>query len=231
MVAAAGVLKKKKRNDLTLAQKYTVIQASKKFPKPGIRKLAEEFQCGKTQISTILQNEARIVEMYEENASGAACQLKRVRNSKFGELNDSLFQWYCMATSRNLFPDGPILMEKAKEISHRLGHPEGSFKASNGWLEAWKKRYNIKQVAVSGESGDVSGDTVSSWREGFQRSSLVILQVIYGTLMKQAVFDVHYLRKALEEKVRSVRVGKNQSTGQRLPSSSMEQVKVNACPL
>ena len=103
--------------------------------------------------------------MYEENASGAACQLKRVRNSKFGELNDSLFQWYCMATSRNLFPDRPILIEKAKEISHRLGHPEGSFKASNGWLEAWKKRYNIKQVAVSGESGDVSGDTVSSWRE------------------------------------------------------------------
>ena len=164
-MAAAGVLKKRKRNDLTLEQKYIVIKTSKKSPKPSIRKLAEEFRCGKTQISTILQNEAKVLEMYEENASGAACQLKRVRNSKFGGLNDSLWQWYCMATSRNLFPDGPLLMEKAKKISHHLGHPDGSFKASNGWLESWKKRYNIKQVVVSEESGDVSGDTISSWRE------------------------------------------------------------------
>ena len=37
--------------------------------------------------------------------------------------------------------------------------------------------------------------------------------------------------KASEEKVRSVRVGKTQSTGQRLPSSSMQLVKVNVCPL
>ena len=57
-----------------------------------------------------------MLEMYEENASGAACQLKRGRNSKFGGLNDSLWQWYCMANSRNLFPDGSLLMEKAKEI-------------------------------------------------------------------------------------------------------------------
>ena len=154
-----------KRNDLNLEQKYGVIKASKRFPKPGIRKLAEQFKCGKTQISTILQNESRIVEMYEENVSGTAYQIKRIRNSKFGEVNDSLYQWYCMATSRNLYPDGPLLMEKAKEISRHLGHPDGSFKASNGWLEAWKKRHNIKQVVVSGESGDVSGDTISSWKE------------------------------------------------------------------
>ncbi len=36
---------------------------------------------------------------------------------------------------------------------------------SNGWLEKWKKRHFIKRVTVSGESGDVSGPTLDSWKE------------------------------------------------------------------
>ena len=38
------------------------------------------------------------------------------------------------------------------------------FKGSNGWLEKRKKRY-IRQFTVSGESGDVQGATVDSWKE------------------------------------------------------------------
>ena len=67
--------------------------------------------------------------------------------------------------------------------------------------------------------------------KGFQRSSLVILQVMYGTLMKGTAFGMHYLRKASEEKVRNVRVEKNQRTRQQLPSLSMQLVKMNLCPL
>ena len=43
----------KKRHDLSLQQKVSVIKASEKVPKPSIRIPAEEFNCGKTQISTI----------------------------------------------------------------------------------------------------------------------------------------------------------------------------------
>ena len=115
----------------------------------AFKKVTEQFQCEKTQIGTILHKESRIVEIYEENAT---CQ-----NYKGSGILIH-YQWYCMATSRNLYP---LLMEKAKEISR---HPDGSFKASNGELKARKKRHNIK-VVVSGESGDISGDTISSWKE------------------------------------------------------------------
>ena len=158
--------KVKKRNDLTLQQKVSVIKAHQKDPQPGIRQLAEQFECGKTQISTILQNKAEILDLYESNSSGEVCQTrKRIRNSKFGEMNDLLYQWYCKAISRNIYPDGPLLKEKAKQIASQLGYTEESFTASNGWLESWKKRHNVKQVVVSGESGDVRGETVSSWKE------------------------------------------------------------------
>ena len=156
----------KKRNDLSLQQKVSVIKASEKVPKPSIRKLAEEFNCRKTQISTILQNKHEILDMYETNASGEICHTrKRIRNSKFGEMNDLLYQWYRKAVSRNIYPDGPLLKEKAKQIADHLGYTDDSFSASNGWLDSWKKRHNVKQVVVSGEAGEVRGETVSSWKE------------------------------------------------------------------
>ena len=51
----------------------------------------------------------------------------------------------------------------AREIASRLGVDD--FKASSGWLARWKNRYNLRKVTISGESGDVSGLTVDSWKE------------------------------------------------------------------
>ena len=39
------------------------------------------------------------------------------------------------------------------------------FKASHGWLDKWKKRYNVKYLKICGESGDVHNETVKSWKE------------------------------------------------------------------
>ena len=68
-----------------------------------------------------------------------------------------------IAVSKNVFPDGTQLSEKAKEIANQLGFDD--FKASNGWLDRWKRKHNIKIMTISGESGDVSGVTVASWKE------------------------------------------------------------------
>ena len=48
-----------------MKQKYNVAKAAEKNPKAGIRKLANKFKCGKTQISTILRNKERIIGLYE----------------------------------------------------------------------------------------------------------------------------------------------------------------------
>ena len=58
-----------------------------------------------------------------------------------------------MACSKNIYPCGPQLAAKAKEIATRLGLP--NFEGTNGWLNKWKRRYNVHKIAVSGESGDV----------------------------------------------------------------------------
>ena len=142
-----------------------MIKAAEKNPKAGLRKLADEFKSGKTQISTILRDKERILDLYEANASGDSHSRKRKRTSRFSDVNDALYEWYCLAKSKDLYPDGPLLMEKAKEISEHLGFKAGIFKASNGWLECWKKQHNIRRLVICGESGDISGETVTSWKE------------------------------------------------------------------
>ena len=47
----------------------------------------------------------------------------------------------------------------------RLGKSE--FIGTNGWLSKWKKRFNVRKLTICGESGDVSGETIASWKERF----------------------------------------------------------------
>ena len=160
----ATVTAAKKRNCLTLKKKVEVINYAKKNPRVNIRDLGEIFQCGKTQIAKIIKNQDSLLSMYVSNASGSRVHATmKFRSSEFMDVNKAVYEWYVLACSKNIFLGGPKLIEKAKEIAERLG--KTNFKGSRGWLDKWKLRYNIKQVKVCGESGDVRGETIDSWKE------------------------------------------------------------------
>ncbi len=108
------------------------------------------------RLLTFKKKKDAILELYSSNASKHQ-QVIRSKQSDYAEINKHLYEWYTLAVSKNIYPCGP---EKAKEIASVLG-----FKASNGWLEKWKKHHNIRQVTISGEAGDVAGETVQSWKE------------------------------------------------------------------
>ena len=68
-----------------------------------------------------------------------------------------------MACAKNIYPGGPQLIAKAKEIANLVG--KADFEGTQGWLSKWKTRYNVKRVSICGESGDVCGETITSWKE------------------------------------------------------------------
>lgn len=78
--------------------------------------------------------------LYESNASGTRIHFSQA--SEYEEINWALYTWYTIACSKNIFPMGPQLAEKARQIAEQLGKHD--FKGSNGWLDKWKKKYNIK---------------------------------------------------------------------------------------
>ena len=137
----------------SLEKKVEVIKHLQKNPGTSVRALGDIFGCGKTQIAHILKNKESILSLYQGNTSGSRIHTTKSRTSEYAEVNDALYKWFTLACSKNVYPGGPALMEKAKEIAEKLGKLD--FKGSRGWLDKWKKRYNVKQLKICGESGDV----------------------------------------------------------------------------
>lgn len=104
----SNVVAKPKRNDLSLKLKYEVIKAAENEPKIGVHKLVGLFSCSKTQISSILKNKRRIMEMYENQNASAQKYHRRNRASKYSDLNEALHALFCLAVSKNVYPDGSI---------------------------------------------------------------------------------------------------------------------------
>lgn len=164
VIAAASSVADRKRNELKLKKKYELVKQAERKRTLSVRELAGIFECVKTQVYKVLKDKATTVQRYESNSSNDIRRsLKHSRKSPSARINDLLYEWFLVAVGKNIYPDGPKLCEKAREIAKRLNIHD--FKASNGWLEKWKVRHNIKRMAVSGESGEVSGKTVDSWKE------------------------------------------------------------------
>ena len=74
------------------------------------------FQCGKTQITKIIKDQDSLLSMYESNASGSRVHATaKFRSSEFMDVNKAVYDWYVLGCSKNIFPGGPQLIEKAKE--------------------------------------------------------------------------------------------------------------------
>ena len=93
---------------------------SKSHPSSSVRNLSERLNCNKTQLAHILKNKMSILATYEANHSGSRVHAKDttcVRTSEYTEINDKLYEWYLLACSKNIFPGGSQLIEKATQIA------------------------------------------------------------------------------------------------------------------
>ena len=72
-----------------------------------------------------------------------------VNNSKCSHRNEYSVQLIV----KNLPVSGTLLQEKAKEIA--IARCDHDFKASNGWLEAFRQRHKLTFSTICGESKDV----------------------------------------------------------------------------
>ena len=64
--------------------------------------------------------------------------------------------WSCYITNE-------ILLTKALNFAYLLG--ENKFKGSNGWVDNFKKRHNLKQYNMHGEAESIPLEDLESMRE------------------------------------------------------------------
>jgi len=71
--------------------------------------------------------------------------------------------WFSKTREKNLPVSGPTLQEKAKQLAEV--HGLNDFKASNGWLEKFRKRDNISFKSICGEASAVDRIAVDDWKK------------------------------------------------------------------
>jgi len=138
---------------LTIGEKQEVLEAVKSGKKK--KDIAEEFRIPASTLSTIIKNSKEIDLNFSTDR-------KRKRGPEFSDVEECVVKWFKQCRDANVRIGGPILKEKAENFAKSLGHEQ--FKASNGWLENFKKRHDIAFRKVCGESADVSDDVVNEWK-------------------------------------------------------------------
>ena len=135
---------------LTLAERVKVIDLAEKGN--SARAIARSLGVGKTQVQGILAKKTSILKSWKAGTNGKLQYLAAKKN-KNGDLNQLVWDWFTKARSRNFVITGPILQEKARELANDKGLT--TFKASNGWLESFRKRYGAKSSKLSGMAAEM----------------------------------------------------------------------------
>lgn len=148
-----------KRKSLTLQQKIDVIRQSESGK--SSRNLADIFGVGRTQIQCIVKNKEEFKKDFAGNAP--ASKKRNIRKTGYEELNELVWEWFKDGRARALPINGPLIQERAKSFAKDLGKPD--FKASNGWLESFRKRHNISGGTICGESADVDSNIMQDWAD------------------------------------------------------------------
>ena len=61
-----------------------------------------------------------------------------------------MFKWLLIVRSRDLAVSALVFKTKTIEFAQKMNVE--NFKASDGWLDRWKERFNVSFKTVSGES-------------------------------------------------------------------------------
>ena len=136
------------------------------FPKCVV---AAKYGVPANTLSNWIKNTEAIKKAYE--TSSFAPKTKRMRTSKFQELEAAVDLWFKEIRAQNIPISGPILMAKADQLAEKMGTTE--FKANVGWLNRFKGRHGYSFKTISGEANAVDTDVIDEWMTG---SLLTILE-------------------------------------------------------
>ena len=85
-----------------------------------------------------------------------------------------MFKWLLVVRSRDVAVSALVFKTKAIEFAEKMNVE--NFKASDGWLDRWKKRSNVSFKTVSGESNARTDELVAPWKQ----TTLPIILFKYG---------------------------------------------------
>lgn len=149
---------KRRRCALTVEVKRKIIKCVEDNPTKKKQDIAKEFNIPQSTLSTVLKNKAKF-----EEESDLSAKTKKSKSCELKDVEECVLKWLKNCRDKNVPIGGPILQEKAQQFAVQLGH--ANFRASNGWLQNFKKRNELVFRKVCGESASVDDSVCTEWKE------------------------------------------------------------------
>ena len=124
---------------LTLQQKIEVLEMIER--KTPYREIAKLFNIAHSTISGIKKTKEEIYELIQKRANLSMHRIHKSMPITSKILDERMYNWYLHNRQQNIPINGRQIQQKALEIAKDLNLPE--FKASNGWLDSFKRRHQI----------------------------------------------------------------------------------------
>ncbi|KAG0441491.1 Major centromere autoantigen B [Dictyocoela muelleri] len=159
---------KQTRQSYSISQKYSVIIQHEKHPNMTQTELSQKFKISCISINSILKNKHKIKNLY----CGDNKEKFKIHDGNKKELEDELYMWFSRQRNNNKIISNDILTIAALEIAKQK--EMFVFKASNTWINSFKKKYGIKERMISGEEQLVDTNLLHENKEAFFKKNKFI---------------------------------------------------------
>ena len=106
------------------------------------KNVAEKYGVLKKTVSTSLKNKEKLFTALEKSSN----KRKKIRESNYPDIDNVVFKWFLSQRGKSIATDGTFIKEKAMKYAKELGATD--FKASDWWLERWKKKVRLFTFSI-----------------------------------------------------------------------------------
>jgi transposase len=139
-------MKEKRKTRLTIREKYDIIQDMRQS-NMSQRNAATKYNLSVGAVNALFSKREEILNYFDKGSPLSSDLRSRVR---YQELDEAVLKWFVETRDAKIPVNGVKLKSVAKEIAMEKG--VDNFKASNGWLESFIHRHQLKYRNVSHEN-------------------------------------------------------------------------------
>ena len=153
-----------KGHEFTLEQKQEIIQHRESILASGgkiTNRALTAWANAHFQVNVSEMNIGRIIKRKEEFSGLDVAHLgdsKRMRKSEYPEVEEATFNWFTTMQENNVALSDDLVVAAAKRFYALIprGSNEKELQFSHGWVQNFKKRYNIKSYTRHGEDASAN---------------------------------------------------------------------------
>ena len=169
-----------KKSKYSIDFKLRLIEEAKKT---SSREVGRVYGIDATVVAKWRKNEEKLIQSV---AQGAQFHIKGGGLKRDDLLDQILYEWYSHQVASNVKVSGTMLRVKAHELSTACATGSEGSKFSHGWLEGFKKKYDIR-IAPHKASNKEHGDANNKLMEKILYDWLVHQQANHVTVSGQMV--------------------------------------------